>query len=113
MHEVGIVEQLLEAATESARDAGARRIHRIKTRVGDLSGVVPEALQFAFDILAEGTIAESAIFEIERVTARCYCPRCDRVFQPDDWIYTCPRCHRLSSQILRGKELELTSLEVS
>lgn len=113
MHEVGIMEQLLTIATEHAQREGASRIHLIKATVGDLSGVVPEALAFAFDVTAKGTIAESAKFEIERVPAQCYCSTCQQLFQPQDWIHECPHCHEISDDIRQGKELELVSLEVS
>lgn len=113
MHEVGIMEQLLAIAIEHASSKGASRIHVITMRVGDLSGVVPEALTFAFDVTAKGTIAESAKFEIERVPAQCYCSVCQQRFQPSDWIYECPYCHEISHDIRQGKELELVSLEIA
>jgi hydrogenase nickel incorporation protein HypA/HybF len=47
----------LELAAEKTRAAGATRIHRLKLRIGRLSGVVPEALQFAFDALKTGSPA--------------------------------------------------------
>jgi hydrogenase nickel incorporation protein HypA/HybF len=113
MHEVGIMERTLEIALDSARDRGANRIHRLVMRVGDLSGVVPEALSFAFDVVVKGTIAEGATLEIDAVPACCYCCHCQQEFQPIDIIYECPHCHELSWDIRQGKELELTSLEIS
>ena len=113
MHEVGMTEQLIAIAIEHAHRAGASHIHLIKARVGDLSGVVPEALTFAFDVSAKGTIAETAKFEIERVQTQCYCTHCQQAFTPTDWIFVCPHCHQISHDIRQGKELELVSLEVS
>ncbi|AFZ43476.1 hydrogenase nickel insertion protein HypA [Halothece sp. PCC 7418] len=113
MHEVGIMEQLLAIAIEHANAEGANEIHSIKVKVGDLSGVVPEALTFAFDVTAKGTIAQSASFEIEQVPAQCYCPTCQQQFTPSDWIHECPHCHQISHDIRQGKELELVSLEIS
>ena len=113
MHEVGIMEQLLAIAIKHAHKEGASCIHTIKVRVGDLSGVVPEALAFAFDVTAKGTIAEAANFEIERVPTQCYCTICQKLFQPNTWIHECPHCHEMSHDIRQGKELELISLEIS
>ena len=113
MHEVGIMERTLAIALEQAKERGACQIHRIKMRVGALSGVVPEALEFAFDVVTEGTIAQAARFEIESIPVRCYCRQCCQAFEPDDWFYECPECGQLSLDIRQGKELELTSLEVS
>lgn len=113
MHEVSLMAQTLELAIAQARQSQASRIHRLKMRIGTLSGVVPEALAFAFDVASANTMAAGAQLELETVTARCYCSHCDRDFQPHDWIYECPQCGQLSSQIMAGKEIELTSLEVS
>ena len=113
MHEVSIMEQTLEIALNHAKQQGATQIHWLKRKVGALSGVIPEAFEFAFDVVAKGTMAETAIFEIDSISVRCYCHNCQVEFQPDDYIYECPHCHQYSLDILQGKELELTSLEVS
>jgi len=112
MHEVGIMERTLEIAIDRARERGASQIHALKMRVGVLSGVVPDALSFAFDVAAQGTIAENARFEIESVPARCLCDRCGQEFEPVDIIFECPNCHQISANVASGKELELTSMEV-
>ncbi|MFO8040395.1 MAG: hydrogenase maturation nickel metallochaperone HypA [Sodalinema sp.] len=113
MHEVSIMAQTLEIALNEANRQGARQIHRLTVRVGSLSGVVPDALRFAFDVVAQDTIAEQAKFEIEPVAARCYCQACKQDFYPEDIIFVCPHCGTLSSQVLNGKELEVSSLEIS
>lgn len=113
MHEVSLMQDTVIIATRQAREAGARRIHRIMMRVGALSGAVPETLEFAFDIVAKGTMAEGATLDIERVDVRCYCAPCGQEFTPDDLVCECPRCGRPSTDIRSGRELHVTSLEVS
>ena len=82
-------------------------------RIGEISGVVPEALHFAFDVVTKDTIAEGAILEIETVPVNCYCQKCALEFKPSDLCYECPSCGNLHTQIITGKEIELTSMEVS
>jgi len=113
MHEVSIMEQTIEIALNNAHNQGANKIHQLKMRIGTMSGVVPEALNFAFDVVTEGTIAQGATLEINIVPVVCYCPHCQIEFQPSDLFYECPQCDRLSNQIIAGREIELTSLEVS
>jgi hydrogenase nickel incorporation protein HypA/HybF len=113
MHEVSIMAQTLEIALENAAKQDAQKIHRLKMRIGTISGVVPEALNFAFDVVTEGTIAQGANLEIEIVQVICYCSHCQIEFQPPDLFYECPQCDRLSNKIIAGREIELTSLEVS
>ena len=113
MHEIGIVQSVLEAAVQSAQTSGANRIHQVRLRVGTMTGVVPEALQFAFEALREGTMASSATLEIETVPAVSWCGECQVEFSSEDWRYECPKCRRPSSELRHGSELELASMEVS
>jgi hydrogenase nickel incorporation protein HypA/HybF len=113
MHEVSLLENTLELAIGYAQAQDATKIHRLTLRIGQLSGVIPEALQFAFDIVIQGTIAEKAELLIETIPAICHCPTCQQDFQPTDCIYECPECHQVCTELLQGRDLELVSLEVS
>ncbi|NET37831.1 MAG: hydrogenase maturation nickel metallochaperone HypA [Cyanothece sp. SIO1E1] len=113
MHEVSLMESAIAIALDHAAKYGAHKIHWLKLGVGELSGVVPEALEFAFDVVTQGTIAEGAQLEIDTLSAICYCSTCDLEFQPADLSFVCPGCQQISAEMRRGQELELTSLEVS
>ncbi|PSN12046.1 hydrogenase maturation nickel metallochaperone HypA [filamentous cyanobacterium CCP5] len=113
MHEISLMEATLEIALDQAHAQGASKVHRIHLQVGEVSGVVPEALAFAFDVVCAGTPAEGAELTLETIPARCYCSRCRQEFHPADWVYECPQCHTISADIRQGKDLELASLEVS
>ena len=113
MHEVSIMQNTLDLAIAQAKRNNARKIELVSMNIGALSGVIPEALEFAFDVLVRGTIAANAQLEIKTIPVVCYCQNCDRNFQPEAYIYQCPNCQQLSSKIISGKEIELTSLELS
>lgn len=112
MHELAIMDSALTMALDQAQKAGALRVHAIRLRIGTLSGVVPEALQFAFEALATGTLAEGASLDIESVPARFWCATCTREFQSDDFFAECPACHRPSGELRAGREMELASMEI-
>jgi len=106
------METALNFALEQAQKAGASRVHLIRLRIGALSGVVPEALQFAFETLRSGTPAEAAELVIENVPARFWCPACTREFQSGDMLADCPDCHNPSGELRAGREMELASMEI-
>jgi hydrogenase nickel incorporation protein HypA/HybF len=112
MHEVSIMTEALRMAVDAAKSAGATRVLKLRLRVGSLSGVVPEAMQFAFDVVCHGTIAEGARLEIEPVQAACWCARCAAEFECADFFNECPRCHNFSGELRRGRELDIASVEV-
>jgi len=117
MHELSLMAELQTLAEQQARREGATRIHRLQLRIGELAGVDAEALRMAFEVvMANGTERElwrSATLDLETVPARCFCPDCKQPFRPPDVIHACPRCGRLSRQLLAGRELEVVALEVS
>ena len=112
MHELSIMDGALTLALEQAQKAGASRVHVVRLRIGALSGVVPEALQFAFEALAPGTAAEGGQLAIEQVPARFWCAACSREFQSDDMFAECPDCHEPSGDLRAGREMEVASLEI-
>lgn len=113
MHEVSIMQNAMALARETAKSKGAQRIHALRLRVGAMSGVVPDALQFAFDMVTQGTMAEGASLEIESVPARCWCAECQLEFDSEDFLGECPKCGQLSSELRSGTELEIASVELS
>lgn len=113
MHEVAIMQSAVETALEQARLAGASRVAVIRLRVGSLAGVAPEALEFACTEVTRGTPAEGARLEIENVPAMAWCAVCQREFPCDDYFAECPRCRTECLELRRGRELQLSSLEIS
>lgn len=113
MHEASIMESALESAVAEARKAGAEVITRLKLRVGVLSGVVPEALEFAFDALKDGTPAAGAALEIELAPAVFRCLDCEQTAEMVEMAFVCPSCHGALVVDHGGNELELTQLELN
>jgi len=114
MHEVGIMESALGAVLVEARSRGAQRVHRIVLRIGALSGVDADALRFAFDAITENTLAAGAQLAIDAVPALAHCGACHADFGvASGFIFSCPRCSRLSGDVRQGRELELSRIEMS
>ena len=72
MHELSIARQLLDIVAEAATQHDLKRVNRLRVVVGALGNVVPEALEFAFDVAGEGTVAAGAELEIVEVPVNWY-----------------------------------------
>lgn len=112
MHEMSIVEALLEELDAQRRPYPGARVITVRLRIGALRAVVPELLQFCFAAATRGTACEGARLEVEPVAATACCQRCRRVFTVEDDGLECPRCHAPGAALQTGRELELIGLEL-
>lgn len=112
MHELSIALSILDLAAEEADRQGGGCV-AIHLRLGPLSGVVKEALRSAYDLAREGTDLEKAELIIEDVPLAAYCPVCaaERV-PPSLQNLCCPDCGTPTPEVVRGRELEVTALEI-
>lgn len=107
------MQDMLQLAEENLRKSGGNQILRIRLRVGLLSGVVPEALSFAFDVLKSGTSAANASLEFESSPSLFSCGVCGRESWHESLRFECPECHGVLILQQGGTDLELTQMEVS
>ena len=113
MHEVSLMTEALRMAMDAAKSAGATRVLKLRLRIGTLSGVVPESMQFAFDVVCHDTMAQGATLEIETVRAACWCATCQAEFECENFFNECPRCHDVSGELRRGREMEIADVELA
>jgi hydrogenase nickel incorporation protein HypA/HybF len=113
MHEVSVALTLLEGVEAAARDEGAERVSRVLVRVGALSGVVRDALLFAWDVATADTIAAGSTLEVEEIPLVVMCEFCEEERRPLPGSgLLCPECGRPAPRILRGREMQLVSMEI-
>ncbi len=113
MHELSIAAAVVETAERTARRHGATVVEAVRLRIGELSGVVPDALRFSFGLAAEGTAAAGADLLIDDVPALAACDPCGRRFgvgtPPLLW---CPGCGRPADRVVAGRELEVVEVRL-
>ena len=113
MHELGIMTGVMESVKTAALDAGADRVLKVSLSVGVMTEAVEDALQFAFDALAEADpYFEGATLEVEMIQPKSICTECGNEFTHDRFHMTCPECGSPFLQLLEGKELQISSIEV-
>lgn len=114
MHEYSIVDSLISIAIKECKKIGFSRIDNVRILVGKASGVMPEALLFAFDALKRETIAEKATLFIEEIPFSGFCETCKSNFISEDTlIFACPSCQGSSLKITSGRELDIKEIEVA
>lgn len=109
MHELAIAEGIVDAVRIRTGD---RTVRAVRLQVGRLSGVLPDALTFSFELATSGTPLEGAQLVIDEPPGRLHCRTCNRDVGRDDLLLLC-ECGSADVEVLAGRELALLSVEVS
>ncbi len=112
MHELSIAQNIIEIAETNAKNNHAKSITEIELEIGSISGVVPEALEFAMDEAIKNTMLEQAHVTINLVQAKAKCSNCNTEFLLQYILDICPVCQGTMYDILQGKELRVTSIQI-
>ena len=114
MHELAIATALAESLIKYSREHNAV-ISCAHVRCGILSGIDPEALQFAWEPAAAnfpGSGLENCRLQINRALLQHRCSSCNKVFEFDSWQIECPECKTETLRRESGNEFVLESIEV-
>ncbi|PWI42781.1 hydrogenase maturation nickel metallochaperone HypA [Streptomyces sp. ICBB 8177] len=111
MHEMSIALAVVGQVEEAARRDGTRSVDSVRLAVGELAGVVPEALRFCFGLACQGTVLDGADLVVEPVAARARCGSCAHIWDTGVPPHLCcPRCDAATAELLSGRELRIESV---
>ncbi|MEW2083591.1 hydrogenase maturation nickel metallochaperone HypA [Streptomyces sp. NPDC005283] len=112
MHEMSIALAVVGQVEQAAAEAGGvTAVTSVRLQVGELAGVVPDALSFCFELACAGTVLEGAELVAESVPGRARCGPC-----ADEWAVgmppqlCCPVCGAATAELLSGRELQIVSV---
>jgi hydrogenase nickel incorporation protein HypA/HybF len=109
MHELAITESIVAAVREKLGDTPIRRVC---VEVGQLSGVVPDALLFSFEVATDGTSLDGAELDVIPIPGQARCRDCAARFDTDDLLTLCA-CGSADVEVLGGRELRIREVEVA
>ena len=110
MHEFSLAGEVIKLAEVEAVKNKALKVSEITIEVGDFSGVQTEAFRSALEILSEGTMLEKTRLNIVRKKGKGICSACEKEFEMNQRIDTCPECNSFPSEIKEGYEFRVVSL---
>lgn len=112
MHEMSIAQSLMEILREEMGKHDARVLKSVHLKIGQLSAIVPEALSFCFQVMAEGTEMEGAKLVMDLIPLRGSCPECRKEFEIADYHFSCPDCGSSRIETIAGQDLAVVDMEV-
>lgn len=114
MHEISLMADIIDIVSEDARLRRISKIHKIDVIVGDLSNVLPDALELAFSYFRKqgiGILDENTELVIIREEAKAKCQMCLFEFIPDYRLALCPKCELPSCLLISGETFRVESYE--
>lgn len=113
MHELSLIQGIFDSVIPVARQNGATKITNIKLRVGEMTMVVPEAMEFAFEALSEDDpMLEGCELELEFIAPVSRCLDCGAEFEHDRFHNHCTSCGSATTVLISGRELDIASMEI-
>ena len=112
MHELPVTESILEIALRHASTEPTCRITNLYLVIGELASIIDDSVQFYWDIVSKGTIAEGAKLNFRRIPAELLCIDCNQKYKLGDDDLSCPNCGGLKVRVINGEEFYLESIEV-
>ncbi|PLR95065.1 hydrogenase maturation nickel metallochaperone HypA/HybF [Bacillus sp. T33-2] len=116
MHEMSLMVEVINLVCEDAIQRNINHVNKIEVIVGDLSNVLPDALELAFLFMRKqglGLIDDNTHLHIIREVAKAKCQTCQQEFIPDYRIAVCPKCHLPNSLLISGETFRVESYEGS
>ncbi|MCK7627153.1 hydrogenase maturation nickel metallochaperone HypA [Streptomyces sp. RS10V-4] len=111
MHEMSIALAVIDQVESAVRPEGATAVSRVRLEIGELAGVVPDALAFSFELAREGTVLAGAELVTDQVPARARCGGCGRTWPAGvPPRLSCPGCGGAAVDLLSGRELRIADV---
>lgn len=114
MHELSLIQSLLNIVQEHSVTHGFKKVNSLKLSFGCMNHIEPKALEFAFKSQSAGTKADGAILEFTILPVIIYCFQCNKKYEVDRFEFIpCPVCGTNEVEVVGGTEdLKLLEMDV-
>ncbi len=112
MHELGIAQSIVDIVGQHVPGEQMSAVRSVKVRIGALSGVVADSLEFSFLAIIADTPLECCRLDIEKVPTISECAGCHQTFETQEFVFMCPSCNGASLKVVSGSEMQVVSIEL-
>ncbi len=113
MHEMSICEGIRGVIEDQARAHNVTRVTRVRLEIGRFAGVELDALDFAFEVVMRGSVAEGAALAVIQLPGRALCYDCMKPVEINHRLDPCPDCGGGKLMPQEGDEMRIKDLEVA
>ena len=112
MHEMSLCEGIRDVIEAQAHANGVTAVRAVRVEIGRFAGVEKPALEFAFDVVMRGSVAEGATLEMLDLPGRAMCYDCMHEVEIENRLDPCPDCGGGRLMPTGGDEMRIKDMEV-
>lgn len=112
VHELSLAQGIFEIVQQYVPLEQAPTIRKIQVKVGRMSGVVPESLEFSFSAIVADTPWRTAQLDILHIATVASCSECGAHFEIKELVFHCPHCGSPAVRLISGRDVTVAGIEV-
>lgn len=111
MHELSLAQSIIDIVDETLNGEDNKLLD-VFVEIGELVAVVPESLEFCYNVITENTKYAGSKLDIKILPLMSKCKNCKKEFQIEKFTFVCPHCDSSELDVIQGQELRISHLEV-
>ena len=109
---MSIAQSIIEIVDDTLKENEKKQLREVVVDIGELVAVVPDSLQFCYEVIVSGTIYEKAKLKINIIPLKINCNNCKIESKIEKYSFICPKCDSTNINVISGEELNIRYLEV-
>lgn len=110
MHELSIATEIINIVGQYVDKGNHHRVQTVKVKIGKLTNVLTDSLQFCFEAIVKDSELNEAKLEIENVPLKFLCDDCNETSTTGDYLFKCLSCESSNIKIIAGDELNVSEI---
>ena len=112
LHELSFAENIVDIIHQSVPSGELEDVRIVRLKIGALSGIVADSLDFCFSAIITQTDLANARLDIEHIPFTVQCNACGNSFVNEIGVVVCPGCGGSDTTVIAGRELQITEIEL-
>jgi len=112
MHELSVAQDIIELARLYLPNQICFKNIYIRIEVGTFKNILPELLEFGFNVLTKDTELDGAKLVIEKIPLTVKCNDCGGISEIEPTFFYCSYCSGSNVEIKTGNELQVKEIEI-
>ena len=112
MHELSIAQSIIDIVTQHLPDDNHAHVKSVIVRIGKLSNVLPDSLNFCFEAITKDTNFEKTELVIKIIPITIECKQCGKVSEIESYTFLCPSCESTNISVISGNDLNVEEIEL-